>query len=55
LAIVEKIINSHGGKLHIESEDGKGSAFTVVLPRQAQDQSVGDDDDFQEEAVAMAV
>ncbi|MGW8367868.1 MAG: ATP-binding protein [Gammaproteobacteria bacterium] len=55
LAIVEKIINSHGGKLHIESEVGKGSAFTVVLPRQAQDQSVGDDDDFQEEAVAMAV
>lgn len=32
LAIVKHIVNRHRGRLHIESETGKGSAFTVVLP-----------------------
>jgi signal transduction histidine kinase len=32
LSIVDKIVRSHGGNLSIESEVGKGSAFTVVLP-----------------------
>ncbi|HEX9875803.1 MAG TPA: ATP-binding protein [Gammaproteobacteria bacterium] len=36
LSIVDKIIRAHGGELFVESEVGKGSAFTVVLPiRQA--------------------
>ena len=33
LSIVDEIVRSHGGQLHIESEVGKGSVFTVVLPR----------------------
>jgi signal transduction histidine kinase len=32
LSIVDEIIRSHGGELQVESEVGKGSAFTVVLP-----------------------
>jgi two-component system NtrC family sensor kinase len=32
LSIVDEIIRSHGGELLIESEVGKGSVFTVILP-----------------------
>jgi signal transduction histidine kinase len=32
LSIVDEIIRSHFGELQIESEVGKGSTFTVVLP-----------------------
>lgn len=32
LAIVKHIVNRHRGRLRIESEPGKGSCFTVVLP-----------------------
>jgi signal transduction histidine kinase len=32
LSIVDEIVRSHGGKLQIESEVGRGSVFTVVLP-----------------------
>ena len=32
LSIVDEIIRSHGGELRIESELGRGSVFTVVLP-----------------------
>jgi two-component system sensor histidine kinase GlrK len=32
LAIVKHIITSHGGKIWVESEPGKGSLFTFVLP-----------------------
>ncbi len=32
LAIVKHIVNRHRGRLRIESESGKGSRFTVVLP-----------------------
>jgi signal transduction histidine kinase len=35
LSIVDEIIRSHGGELLIESEVGKGSKFTVVLPIKA--------------------
>lgn len=33
LAIVKHIINRHRGRLRVDSELGKGSCFTVVLPR----------------------
>ncbi|MCS6952125.1 MAG: ATP-binding protein [Bryobacterales bacterium] len=33
LAIVSKIVDEHGGKMAVESEPGKGSAFRVYLPR----------------------
>jgi two-component system phosphate regulon sensor histidine kinase PhoR len=32
LAIVKHIVNRHRGRLRIESEVGKGTTFTVVLP-----------------------
>jgi two-component system NtrC family sensor kinase len=32
LAIVFNIINKHGGHIGIESEEGKGTTFTIVLP-----------------------
>jgi two-component system, OmpR family, phosphate regulon sensor histidine kinase PhoR len=33
LAIVKHIINRHRGRLRIESRQGEGSVFTVILPR----------------------
>ena len=33
LAIVKHIINRHRGRLRIESRQGQGSVFTVILPR----------------------
>jgi two-component system NtrC family sensor kinase len=32
LAVVHGIVTSHGGSLEIESEEGKGSRFTIQLP-----------------------
>ncbi|MBI2216208.1 MAG: HAMP domain-containing histidine kinase [Candidatus Rokubacteria bacterium] len=33
LAIVRGLVEAHGGRVHVESEEGKGSRFTVMLPR----------------------
>ncbi len=39
LATVKTIVEGHGGHVLVESELGKGSAFTVVLPRDAKAKS----------------
>jgi two-component system phosphate regulon sensor histidine kinase PhoR len=33
LSLVQEIVQLHHGKIHIESEVGKGSTFTVMLPK----------------------
>ncbi len=35
LALVQRLVNLHGGSISVESEPGKGSRFTVSLPWQA--------------------
>jgi heavy metal sensor kinase len=34
LAIAKEIVNAHGGKIEVQSKIGKGSVFTVSLPKQ---------------------
>ncbi len=38
LAISKEIVEMHGGKIWVESELGKGSTFTLSLPRLSQDE-----------------
>ena len=33
LAIVRGVAHAHGGRVTVESQEGKGSRFTVLLPR----------------------
>jgi len=32
LAIVQGIVSDHGGRIRVESEPGKGTTFTLLLP-----------------------
>ncbi|MEA3417698.1 MAG: ATP-binding protein [Thermodesulfobacteriota bacterium] len=33
LAIAKHIVQTHGGRISVESTSGKGSAFTIHLPK----------------------
>ncbi|MCD8522292.1 MAG: HAMP domain-containing histidine kinase [Saccharospirillaceae bacterium] len=36
LSIARALVEAHHGDIHVESEQGQGSVFTVVIPRQSQ-------------------
>ena len=41
LAVVRGVVQAHGGRVTVESHEGKGSRFTVLLPRAPQAAPVG--------------
>ena len=62
LSIVDQIVTSHGGELLIESETGKGTTVTVVLPLVApqpeetsEDDAAANDAEIVDEAAAATV
>jgi len=42
LALVQRMVERHGGSVEVESEEGKGSRFSVILPWKATDDQTVD-------------
>jgi nitrogen fixation/metabolism regulation signal transduction histidine kinase len=42
LAIVESVISDHGGRIRVRSESGRGTTFTIELPRNIEKLSAAD-------------
>jgi two-component system sensor histidine kinase HydH len=41
LAIVQKIVDAHGGEIRVESTPGQGTTVTILLPAKNQEQGGG--------------
>ncbi|MFO7167151.1 MAG: ATP-binding protein [Chloroflexota bacterium] len=41
LAICQQIVEGHGGRMWVESEEGVGTCFTVALPQSSRERTVG--------------
>jgi signal transduction histidine kinase len=55
LAIVQQIVRAHGGEIRLDSETGKGSSFTMLLPTRSQKErlaTTGDTGDAEAQVVA---
>jgi two-component system sensor histidine kinase BaeS len=44
MAVTKEIVDAHHGRIDVESELGKGTTFTIVLPRRQQDDAADDDE-----------
>jgi two-component system phosphate regulon sensor histidine kinase PhoR len=53
LAIVKSIIEKHGGQISVESEPGKGSCFTFILPLLRENLSTVTDDEISKPAEVL--
>jgi two-component system, NtrC family, sensor kinase len=40
MMITQKLIHQHGGKIHVASDEGKGTTVVISIPRRRQNQSV---------------
>ena len=49
LAVVHGIVSSHGGVIHVESESGQGTIFSIYFPALEADSIEGEDHPFQQE------
>jgi two-component system sensor histidine kinase SenX3 len=54
LSIVRHVVSNHGGTVSVMSEEGRGSTFTVILPRASVDPGVASQNDALDPVAAVA-